>query len=318
MEAQLSLPEVVDVNVTHAMVSAVRRKALALSKDRVTTGARIRQPFRMRNRCGEALALTIRRSGGMTTTAAAAKEELRFTLADGGEDTVDFGSLPAEPQPPVARGGDVSQPGTPARSRSRADTASSALSMLGTPTRARSRNPASPSSLQQVQAPCWEPIASSGMSERRHSLMVAMRHRGCLYVSSHACPVDTAGAHSMRMRRKDGSTPKARTTFEAGRGGGGGGGGRDKSPAAVLFLVAEVSVDDDGTRVLTVRTRVSIENSCGVSVRLSLGRPGGARVERDLDAGATAHVPLSLLEPDLEIHARPTASAGAPSDWATL
>lgn len=32
MEAQLSLPEVVDVNVTHAMVSAVRRKALALSK----------------------------------------------------------------------------------------------------------------------------------------------------------------------------------------------------------------------------------------------------------------------------------------------
>ncbi|CAM9862638.1 unnamed protein product [Ectocarpus sp. 12 AP-2014] len=300
MEAQLSLPEVMDVNVTHAMVSAVRRKALALSKDRVTTGARIRQPFRMRNRCGEALALTVRRSGGMTTTAAAAKEELRFTLADGGEDTVDFGSLPAEQQPPAAGGGDVSQPGTPARSRSRATTAS-------------------PSSLQQVQAPCWEPIASSGMSERRHSLMVAMRHRGCLYVSSHGCPVDTAGAHSMRMRRMDGSTPRARSTFEAGRGGGsGGGGGRDKSPAAVLFLVAEVSVDDDGTRVLTVRTRVSIENSCGVSVRLSLGRPGGARVERDLDAGATAHVPLSLLEPDLEIHARPTASAGAPSDWATL
>ncbi|CAN0514467.1 unnamed protein product, partial [Ectocarpus sp. 12 AP-2014] len=114
MEAQLSLPEVMDVNVTHAMVSAVRRKALALSKDRVTTGARIRQPFRMRNRCGEALALTVRRSGGMTTTAAAAKEELRFTLADGGEDTVDFGSLPAEQQPPAAGGGDVSQPGTPA------------------------------------------------------------------------------------------------------------------------------------------------------------------------------------------------------------
>ncbi|CAM9649688.1 unnamed protein product [Ectocarpus fasciculatus] len=228
----------------------------------------------MRNRCGEALALTIRRTGGITTTTAAAaaaaapKEELRFTLADGGEDTVDFGSLPAEQEPPAAAaaGGDFSQPGTPARSRSRATTASSALSMLGTPTRARSRNPASPSSLQQGQAPCWEPIASSGMSERRqvHSLMVAMRHRGCLYVSSHACPVDTAGAHSMRMRRMDGSTPKARTTFDAGRGGGG---GRDKQPAAVLFLVAEVSVEDDGTRVLTVRTRVSIENSCGVSVR---------------------------------------------------
>lgn len=37
MEAQLSLPEVVDVNVTHAMVSAVRRKALALSKVCVRT-----------------------------------------------------------------------------------------------------------------------------------------------------------------------------------------------------------------------------------------------------------------------------------------
>lgn len=32
LEAQLSLPEVVNVNVTHAMVSAVRRKALALSE----------------------------------------------------------------------------------------------------------------------------------------------------------------------------------------------------------------------------------------------------------------------------------------------
>lgn len=35
--------------------------------------------------------------------------------------------------------------------------------------------------------------------------MVAMRHRGWLYVSSHACPVDAAGAHTMRMRRMDGN-----------------------------------------------------------------------------------------------------------------
>lgn len=32
LEAQLSLPEVVNVNVTHAMVSALRKKALALSE----------------------------------------------------------------------------------------------------------------------------------------------------------------------------------------------------------------------------------------------------------------------------------------------
>lgn len=75
------------MNVTHAMVTAVRKKALALPQDSVTTGARSRQPFRMRNRCGEDLALTIRRSGG-------GKEEVRFTLEDGGDDTVDFGSLP--------------------------------------------------------------------------------------------------------------------------------------------------------------------------------------------------------------------------------
>ena len=79
--------QVVNVNVTHAMVTAVRKKALALPQDRVTTGARSRQPFRMRNRCGEDLALTIRRSGG-------GKEEVRFTLVDGGDDTVDFGSSP--------------------------------------------------------------------------------------------------------------------------------------------------------------------------------------------------------------------------------
>lgn len=32
MQAQLSLPEVVNVNVTHAMVAAVRAKAMALSE----------------------------------------------------------------------------------------------------------------------------------------------------------------------------------------------------------------------------------------------------------------------------------------------
>lgn len=38
LEAQLSLPEVVNVNVTHAMVSAVRTKALALSEVRKEKG----------------------------------------------------------------------------------------------------------------------------------------------------------------------------------------------------------------------------------------------------------------------------------------
>lgn len=49
--------------------------SLRFLKDRVTTGARSRQPFRMLNHCGEALALTICRRGG---------EEVRFTLEDGG------------------------------------------------------------------------------------------------------------------------------------------------------------------------------------------------------------------------------------------
>ena len=75
------------MNVTHAMVTAVRRKALALPQDRVTTGARSRQPFRMRNRCGEDLALTVCRSGG-------GKDEVRFTLENGGDNAVDFGSFP--------------------------------------------------------------------------------------------------------------------------------------------------------------------------------------------------------------------------------
>lgn len=46
-----------------------------MKQDRVTTGARSRQPFQMLNVCGEALALTIRREG---------KDEIRFTLEDGG------------------------------------------------------------------------------------------------------------------------------------------------------------------------------------------------------------------------------------------
>ncbi|CAM9721183.1 unnamed protein product [Scytosiphon promiscuus] len=317
MEAQLSLPEVVDLNVTHAMVSAVRRKALALSKDRVTTGSRIRQPFRMRNRCGEALALTVRRS-------TSARAEVRFTLQDGAEDTVDFGSFLAEPAVATvaaSRSGELSQPTTPLRSRSRATTGSPSVmsgvartSSVGghTPLSPGARRAPAPAPAQQ--SPHWEPVASSGMSEMRHSLVVAMRHRGWLYVSSHACPVDAAGAHTMRMKRRmDGNLPKPKLSF-----GVGGTDRRDAPPAAVLFLVAEITVHDDGARILTLRTRVSIENACGVPVRLSLGRPGGTRLERDLESGAVAHVPLSLLEPDLEVHARPTASAGTSSDWATI
>lgn len=99
--------------------------------------------------------------------------------------------------------------------------------------------------------------------------MVAMRHRGWLYVSSHACPVNAAGAHTMRMKRVDGSSSaKPKTTFGVS---GGGGGDDDNAPAAVIFLVAEVKMHDNGTRVLSVRTRVSIENACGVPVRCGVG-----------------------------------------------
>lgn len=59
--------------------------------------------------------------------------------------------------------------------------------------------------------------------------------------------------------RMDGTSPKPRSSF--------GWHVRDKQPAAVLFLVAEVGIHDDGTRILTVRTRVSIENACGIPVR---------------------------------------------------
>lgn len=62
--------------------------------------------------------------------------------------------------------------------------------------------------------------------------------------------------------RMDGNLPKPKMTF-----GVGGVDARDAPPAAVLFLVAEIRVHDDGTSILTVRTRVSIENSCGVPVR---------------------------------------------------
>ena len=66
------------------------------------------------------------------------------------------------------------------------------------------------------------------------------------------------------LGRIDGHTPKPRSTFEKA------GPQSDDSPAATLFLVAEVKVDDDGTRILTVRTRVSIENACGVPIRYDM------------------------------------------------
>lgn len=62
--------------------------------------------------------------------------------------------------------------------------------------------------------------------------------------------------------RMDGNLPKPKMSF-----GVGGTDRRDTPPAAVLFLVAEIRVHDDGTRILTLRTRVSIENACGVPVR---------------------------------------------------
>lgn len=40
-----------------------------------------------------------------------------------------------------------------------------------------------------------------------------------------------------------------------------------------------------------------------VACRLSLGRSGGRRLERNLDAGCIAHIPLTFLEPDLEVGA---------------
>lgn len=60
--------------------------------------------------------------------------------------------------------------------------------------------------------------------------------------------------------RVDGNTPYPRSSFRKGT-------ANDTPPLPTAFLVAEVKVDDDGTRILTVRTRVSIENACGVPVR---------------------------------------------------
>lgn len=160
MEAQLSLPEVVNVNVTHAMVSAIRKKAVALAQDSVTTGARSssRQPFRVRNRCGEALALTVRRSGDTAEGGAdgrGGREEVRFTLEDGAEDTVDFGSFPAAAATMAA--------GSPTVS----GVAAIPVAAVAATTPARTPPAALSSTIVKAQAPRWEPIASSGMSERR-------------------------------------------------------------------------------------------------------------------------------------------------------
>lgn len=122
-------------------------------QDRVTTGARIRQPFRMRNRCGEALALTVHRG-------TSSREEVRFTLQDGAEDTVDFGSLLAEPAASTtrageaARSGELSQPTTPARSRSRATTGSpSVMSGVVAGVYGGGRAPLSPAPARAPAAP---------------------------------------------------------------------------------------------------------------------------------------------------------------------
>ena len=40
---------------------------------------------------------------------------------------------------------------------------------------------------------------------------------------------------------------------------------------------------------------------CFPACRVSLCRPGARRVERNLDSGTTAHIPLALLEPDLQV-----------------
>lgn len=78
----------------------------------------------------------------------------------------------------------------------------------------------------------------------------------------------------MRMKRVDGtSSAMPKTTF-------GVSGGDDNAPAAVIFLVAEVKMHDNGTRVLSVRTRVSIENACGVPVRCDFVLCCAVRVER--------------------------------------
>lgn len=57
----------------------------------------------------------------------------------------------------------------------------------------------------------------------------------------------------------EGTSPTPRASFRIDK--------NDKLASPVVFLVSEVKVHDDGSRVLTVRTRVSIENACGGPVR---------------------------------------------------
>lgn len=63
----------------------------------------------------------------------------------------------------------------------------------------------------------------------------------------------------------------------------------------VVFVVNGLVFPVEGSHLLYSHINFS---------RLSLSRPGRRRLERNLDVGGVAHVPLSLLEPDLEVTSR--------------
>ncbi|CAM9829130.1 unnamed protein product, partial [Discosporangium mesarthrocarpum] len=269
MEVQVSVPEVLNLNVTEAMVSTAKKKGLALSQDQLMTTplGMSHQPHIVRNRSGESLALTIKQQDG---------GEVRSNLGDGEDGVVDSQAFLRSQE---SLEGDLREGDSP-----------------------------------RVGGH-WG-MVSAQLAEKRHSLSVAMRHRGYLYTCSSSTPIDVVGIHHIRMRRMNGrGTREAREGLfhehTSDMGLEGPWTEEEGEPPTNLTLVGELSVGEDGSRTLTLRSQISVTNKDDNPMRLCLIRAPRRKMECTVLPGDTAYVPLHMLGPDLQVLTKPIAMSEA-------
>ncbi|GMI17545.1 hypothetical protein TrLO_g14806 [Triparma laevis f. longispina] len=291
-KAKVALKDPVNINLTHALLRLCAHDSLLT--DHVTSSSKSLSPYLILNRCGERCVCYFKRSDATVVEIGVNDDNSGLPL--------DFRTI----------GG-----------QTRRSSLVEGLSNSNSNRRSRKMQ------LQGVQT---------------HTLGVSVTISGWVFESANSVPMDVAGIHTIRLQamafREEAEgkgRARGRGVFDQdGVGGFDGGvnleaearhqkrsssGGGGKPPAPPL-LVAEVTLQPDGSKQITIRSRVAIQNTTGMPTfvrlshkestsgssimrRFSLSN-GRQEIVKKLIGGEVLYVPISFVKPSTGIWVRPS------------
>ncbi|GMH83022.1 hypothetical protein TrST_g613 [Triparma strigata] len=290
-KAKVALKDPVNINLTHALLRLCAHDSLLT--DHVTSSSKSLSPYLILNRCGERCVCYFRRSDATVVEVGVNDDNNGLPL--------DFRTI---------------------RGQTRRSSLVEGLSNSSSKRKSRKMQ------LQGVQT---------------HTLGVSVTISGWVFESANSVPMDVAGIHTIRLQAmafreeaegrgrargrgvfdQDGGfdggvnfdTAQARSQKRSSSGGGG-------KPPAPPLLVAEVTLKSDGSKQITIRSRVAIRNTTGMPTfvrlshkestsgssimrRFSLSN-GRQEIVKKLIGGEVLYVPISLVKPSTGIWVRPS------------